>query len=344
MEEEGGGEGGAAAASKSLETSSVQTSTDSRFWEEVNASLKAIVGEGGSVVVSPQSGVVIVRATPANLQLAEKFLRTTELVSARQVMLEAKILEVHLSDGYQSGVNWAKLTGSRIAQGAALGNFGLDNVVSGSLGTTLGGNIPGAMSPANGLFSLAFNDGNFATVINLIESQGAVHVLSSPRIATTNNQKAVLRVGTDDFFVTEVTGGTPAATGVAATPPSVTVQPFFSGIALDVTPQIDDRDNITLHVRPSVSKVVENRKVINLGALFGDMTLPLASSSISETDSVVRLRDGQIVAIGGLMRQAHDDRKNRLPLLGDIPVLGQIFGNTSQSNQKRELVVLIKPR
>jgi MSHA biogenesis protein MshL len=257
-------------------------------------------------------------------------------------MLEAKILEVQLNDGYQSGVNWAKLTGPQFSQGAALGSVNLDKSVSGSVGGLLGGNIPGALSPANGLFSLAFNDGDFATVINLIKSQGAVHVLSSPRIATTNNQKAVLRVGTDDFFVTEMTGGTPGALGVAPTPPSVTVQPFFSGIALDVTPQIDDRNNVTLHVRPSVSNVTENKKVINLGATFGELTLPLASSSISETDSVVRLKDGQIVAIGGLMSQTFDDKKNRLPLLGEIPVLGQLFGNTSQSNQKRELVVLIK--
>jgi MSHA biogenesis protein MshL len=202
----------------------------------------------------------------------------------------------------------------------------------------LGGLVPG---PTGSLFGLAFNDGDFGAVINLIKSQGSVHVLSSPRIATINNQKAVLKVGTDDFFVTEVTGGTAAAVGVPATPPTVVVQPFFSGIALDVTPQIDDKDNITLHVRPSVSNVTEKQKQISLGDL-GNYVLPLASSSISETDSVVRLKDGHIVAIGGLMSQTFDDSKNRIPLLGDIPVLGQFFGNTSQASQKRELVVLIK--
>ena len=132
-----------------------------------------------------------------------------------------------------------------------------------------------------------------------------------------------------------------ATLGVPATPPNVVVQPFFSGIALDVTPQIDDHDNITLHVRPSVSTVRESRKQIELGDL-GSFVLPLASSSISETDSVVRLKNGQVVAIGGLMSQTYDDNKSRLPLLGDIPVLGQLFGNTSVGSAKRELVVLIK--
>jgi MSHA biogenesis protein MshL len=148
-------------------------------------------------------------------------------------------------------------------------------------------------------------------------------------------------VGTDNFFVTEITGGTVATLSTPATPPNIILQPFFSGIALDVTPQIDDGENITLHVRPSVSKVTEQNKTINLGDL-GTYVLPLASSSISETDSIVRLKDGNIVAIGGLMNQTFDDSKNRVPILGDIPFLGQFFGNTTQSSQKRELVVLIK--
>jgi MSHA biogenesis protein MshL len=338
----GGSDSASASTSKSLETTSVQTSTDSKFWEEVTTSLKALVGEGGSVVVSPQSGIVIVKAVPASLYMVETYLRATELVSARQVMLEAKIMEVELNDGYQSGINWATLQNSgKTAIGQDGLNTGTANAVGlgGTVASMLGGAIPG---PAGSLFGLAFNDGDFGAVINLMKSQGAVHVLSSPRIATINNQKAVLKVGTDDFFVTEITGGTPGTATTASTAPSVIVQPFFSGIALDVTPQIDDKDNITLHVRPSVSSVTENRKVIDLGKDFGELILPLASSSISETDSVVRLKDGHIVAIGGLMSQYHDDSNNRIPLLGDIPYLGQLFGNTSRTSKKRELVVLIK--
>lgn len=332
---------GASSASRSLETSSIQTSTESKFWDEVSAALKAIVGEAGSVVVSPQSGVVIVRAAPTQIKLAENFLRTTELIGTRQVMLEAKIIEVQLNDGYQSGINWSTLLGDG-KLGVAVNGLKPDSstIVNplGTLNSMLTGTVPG--NPGS-VFGLAFNDGDFGAIINLMKSQGAVHVLSSPRIATLNNQKAILKVGTDDFFVTEITGGTVATPTTPATPPNIVVQPFFSGIALDVTPQIDDKDNVTLHVRPSVSNVKENQKEIRLGDL-GNFSLPLASSSISETDSVVRIKDGQIVAIGGLMRQGYDDSKNRLPVLGDIPYLGELFGNTRQSSVKRELVVLIK--
>ena len=338
----GGSGSSSGGSSKSLETSSVQTSTDSRYWEEVGASLKTLVGESGSVVVSPQSGIIIVKAAPASLYMVEKYLRASELVSARQVMLEAKILEVQLNDGFQTGINWATLQhGGTVRVGVnGLNPDGTPPInLGGTVTEMLGGLIPG---PTGSVFGMAFNNGNFGAVINLLKSQGAVHVLSSPRIATINNQKAVLKVGTDDFFVTEVSGGTQGVSGVAPTPPSIVVQPFFSGIALDVTPQIDDKDNITLHVRPSVSNVTEKQKVIKLGSEFGDYTLPLASSSISETDSVVRLKDGHIVAIGGLMSQSFDDSKNRIPWLGEIPILGQLFGSTSQVSQKRELVVLIK--
>jgi MSHA biogenesis protein MshL len=195
-----------------------------------------------------------------------------------------------------------------------------------------------AGQPAGSLFGMAFQTSNFAALLNFLESQGNVHVLSSPRIATLNNQKAVLKVGTDEFFVTEVSGGTPTIGLVPGTAPTVKVQPFFSGIALDVTPRIDQNGEIILHVHPSVSSVTTVNKTLNLGTANGTYNLPLASSSVSETDSIVRARDGQIVAIGGLMRQATYDDRSGLPGLPK-----SVFGQTSQRSEKRELVILLKP-
>jgi MSHA biogenesis protein MshL len=120
------------------------------------------------------------------------------------------------------------------------------------------------------------------------------------------------------------------------------VQPFFSGVVLDVTPQIDDKGNILLHVHPSVSQVTTVNKDVDLGS-GGTLRLPLAASSTSELDSIVRGRDGQVVAIGGLMRQASSGDTDQLPGADKIPVLGQLFRNKNRVSQKRELVVLIKP-
>ncbi len=196
---------------------------------------------------------------------------------------------------------------------------------------------------AGSLFGLAFQTSNFAALISFLESQGSVHVLSSPRIATLNNQKAVLKIGTDEFFVTSVSTTTTAATGSAAvTTPSITLTPFFSGVVLDVTPQIDENGFIILHVRPSVSQVDTVTKTVDLGTI-GEYRLPLAASNTSETDSIVRGRDGQIVAIGGLMRQATVSGRSQVPGVGNAPGVGALFGNTNQVTQKRELVILLKP-
>jgi MSHA biogenesis protein MshL len=189
---------------------------------------------------------------------------------------------------------------------------------------------------------LAFQTSNFATLFNFLETQGALQVLSSPRIATLNNQKAVLKVGTDEFFVTSVTSNTTTSGTSTTQSPTITVSPFFSGIALDVTPQIDENNQIILHVHPSVSNVVEKTKTLDLGTA-GNFRLPLASSSISESDAIVRVTDGNIVAIGGLMRQSNTDDRSQVPGLGDVPVVGNLFKNTSRTTTKSELVILIKP-
>jgi MSHA biogenesis protein MshL len=338
----GGGSGG---SQQSLETSKISTSLNSDFWGELKMALEAIVGESGKVILSPQSGVVVVKTVPRTMREVERFLKATALAVERQVMLEAKILEVQLSDGFQTGINWAVLQDGqhKYSTGANTGNFDLlTGAATGTLSDVLGSGLPAASGTSAGIFGLAFQTKSFAALINFLETQGSVHVLSSPRIAALNNQKAVLKVGTDDFFVTNVSTTSNTGGAGTTTTPSVTLQPFFSGIALDVTPQIDEKGRITLHVRPSVSVVTEKIKNIDAGEA-GSLTLPLASSAVSETDSIVQVEDGRIVAIGGMMKQSFDGSANRVPGLGSVPLLGYFFGNTNQSSSKSELVILIKP-
>jgi MSHA biogenesis protein MshL len=349
------GSAGTSTTTRSLDSSKISTTSTSNFWGELKVSLEAIVGnkEGRSVVINPRSGVVVVRAMSDELRNVAAFLKATQLSVDRQVILEAKIMEVELNDGFQSGINWAvfgkgKTTSSVgmmspganvTATGAMTGSTasGLTSTSGSSL--SLGTNAPGS------LFGIAFQNSNFAGLISFLESQGTVHVLSSPRIATMNNEKAVLKVGTDEFFVTKITT-TPGTTGTTTTQATTTVevQPFFSGVSLDVTPQIDEDDNIVLHVHPSVSKVSTVEKSIRLGdQVGGTMVLPLASSAVSETDSVVRGKTGNIIAIGGLMRQASISDRSQLPGAGDLPLVGNLLRNTNRTTQKRELVILIKP-
>jgi MSHA biogenesis protein MshL len=353
------------AGGRAMESSKVTTTSENDFWKDIGAAVRAIVGaEGGrNVVMSPQSGVVVVRAYPAELRGVEEFLKAMQIVVERQVMLEAKIIEVQLSDSHQSGVNWAAFTqgpnsrfaggvlspGSTLSPSGAISAFtALSTDGSVTANSLLSSNpaAPGVISAGVGapgsLFGLAFQTGSFAALISFLETQGDLQVLSSPRIATLNNQKAVLKVGTDEFFVTNVTSNTTTTVAGTTQSPTITVAPFFSGVALDVTPQIDQNNQIILHIHPSVSSVIEKTKNIDLGT-SGNFRLPLASSSISESDTIVRVSDGNIVAIGGLMKESSARDSSGLPGLSSMPWIGALFGSKRRSVVKNELVILLKP-
>jgi MSHA biogenesis protein MshL len=339
------------------ESSRITTQSHNALWPEVEAGLKVLLAidsahpNGRQLIVSPQSGVIVVRAMPSELREVDHYLHAMQLSIEREVMLEAKIIQVTLSDSTQTGVNWAAFhPGSRVnasagmlTPGATLGTTG--TLTDSILNATAGSVFAQTQQSTSPLFGLALQTSSFATLLEFLQTQGNVQVLSSPRIAAVNNQQAVLKVGTDDFFITgittNITGG--ATTGGTATnSQTITLQPFFSGVALDVTPQIDDDGNIILHVHPSVSSVTERKHVLDLGTL-GTYNLPLASSTVSETDTVVRVRDGNIVAIGGLMNVNRSNTRNGLPGNSDIPVLGALLRSAQQSDSKQELVILIKP-
>ncbi len=344
-------------ASQATTSSKISTTSNNDFWSELKMSLELLAGagkDGRQVVISPQSGVVVIRAMSDEMRNIAAYLKATQLSVDRQVILEAKILEVELNDEYQSGINWASFASLRSSPNTrtSLGfvspgtNLSTTTITASDTGiTATAGTALGATAKAAGsLFGLAFQTANFAALLSFLESQGNVHVLSSPRIATLNNQKAVLKVGKDEFFVTKLTTtpGTVSTSGTTTPTVSVDVQPFFSGVALDVTPQIDDSGNIILHVHPSVNNVTTIEKTVNAGSA-GTISLPLASSVVSETDSVVRGQDGHIVAIGGLMRQSNTNDRSQIPGAGEVPLFGGLFRNTKQLAQKRELVILIKP-
>jgi MSHA biogenesis protein MshL len=338
----------------SMISSSIATTTNNDFWKDLTDSLNGIVGNenGHRVVVNVQSGVIMVRAMPTEIRNVEAFLRLMQVTIERQVILEAKIMNVQLNDQSQSGVNWSVFGKSGSNTGIVgnlnantqLASSGNGNLLSGDVGASSGNVIANAATTALGgpLFAVALQGANFAALLSFLETQGDVQVLSSPRIATINNQKAVLKVGTDEFFVTGISSNTTASTGATTTSPEVTLQPFFSGIALDVTPQIDKDDNIILHMHPSISQVTTVNKQLNLGGASGAINLPLASSNVSETDSIVRTHDGRVIAIGGLMTESSISNKSKVPGLGDIKGVGNAFRQKGSTSSKTELVILLK--
>jgi MSHA biogenesis protein MshL len=344
---QGGSQGGAG----QLAGSGIETNYEADFWPELRDTLEQIIGqqEGHQVVVNAQSGVVVVRAMPEQLHRIEEYLDVVQSIAQRQVIIEAKVIEVQLNDGYQAGINWVAVAENSSGDTYTFGQrtppagFGGDfddlggrpiviepgTVVNGFVSTTLGG-----------AFAMAFDIGDFNSFIELLSAQGETRVLSSPRVSTLNNQKAVIKAGSDEFFVTNVSSQTVTGTA-SSTSLDIELTRFFSGVALDVTPQISADGSIIMHIHPTISDVTDQQKVITVSGQSD--TLPLAFSEIREADSIVRAESGQIIVIGGLMRNTSRKDVYGAPVLSKIPGIGRLFRSERQVELKSELVILLKP-
>jgi MSHA biogenesis protein MshL len=326
----------------------IDTVSSADFWSDLGRTLTLILGtgDGRQIVVNAQSGVVFARGLPEELRAVGEYLERIRESAQRQVVLEAKIIEVTLDDGFQAGVNWAAVqTNSRgdTFTGGQLSD-GLDpSRPIGGGDVTIGPGNPVTefvTQSLGGAFTLAFDIGDFNAFVELLETQGETRVLSSPRVATLNNQKAVIKAGTDEFFVTDISSNT--VTGTAATTSrDVTLTPFFSGIALDVTPQISADGEVILHIHPTVSEVTDQTKALTVSGETD--RLPLAFSEIRESDSIVKAKSGQIIAIGGLMRNSSRRLESNTLVIGRVPGLRRLFGSSREVESKTELVILLRP-
>lgn len=358
--------------------SEIDSSNTSDFWVELRKTVQCIVQSCDEckdcrVQVSPMSGLLVVTALPAQLRKVEDYLNKAHLTLNRQVILEAKIMEVQLKDSYQAGINWQLLLGRlRAAQfgGEVVKRILNQDDTFPNLNTVLDGTDiplnPGKVGPGGtilptfnptqtdvghfgGVFALSFNFKNLASFVELLKAQGAVQVLSNPRVTAMNNQKAVIKVGKDEYFVTNVSSSTTTTTSIVPGAignqfPNIQFSPFFSGVSLDVTPSIDENNEVTLHIHPIIADVEEDNKTVDLGATFGGpITFPLALTVVRESDNVVKAKSGQVIVIGGLMQDNTAKLKEGIPILMDLPYLGNLFGHVVEKKVKSELVILLRP-
>ena len=336
--------------SNSENSSSIQTGSDSDFWTDLKTSLEMLVGSGDDnrVSVNRQTGMVMVRADSSEMRIIEEYLEQSQNILHRQVILEARILEVTLSDAFQTGINWTSLQqdsvtglsgGGSIFSGTGISSLhGSDGLLNLTTSTTA---VNAATSAFGGVFTFGLSTPDFAAFIELLKTQGDVQVLSSPRVSTINNQKAIIKVGNDEFYVTNIESQNNTAVAGGSTSVSVELDPFFSGVALDVIPQISDNGEVVLHIHPAVSDVREQIKEVTTS--FGELKMPLAASNIRESDTVIRASNGQVVVIGGLMQNVTEDTQSGVPGLSDIPLIGGLFRHTKKMTRKSELVILLKP-
>ena len=310
----------------STNSSAVSTRTNEDFWKDLRTTLVAIVGnkDGRKIVINPNSGTIVVRAYPSELRTVAQYLDTMQSAMDREVILDAKVLEVTLTNGYQSGVDWNAL--------------GFVQTSGNTFKLPDGQTFVDPFTPISS-WTTDPSGKHIINIIQLLSMQGNVQVLSSPRISTMNNQKAVIKVGSDSFFITNVSSSTTATTSTTQTQ-NITLTPFFSGVALDVTPQIAADNQVILHIHPMISAVTDQTRTFTVSGTV--QSLPLAHSVIRESDSIVRARNGQVIIIGGLMQNETREQVAKTPFIGSVPFIGSLFRRTQQQAVKSELVILLR--
>ncbi|MFQ5881979.1 MAG: secretin and TonB N-terminal domain-containing protein [Candidatus Methylomirabilales bacterium] len=306
-------------------TINVSSTTEADFFEDLEEDLKPLLSPQGKLAVNELSGTVVVTDLPVNLQQVAAFLEKVTGIIMRQVLINAQVMEVKLSDSFKFGIDWTGIGQILGLKGAFTGNvIGIPNAP-----------VKQRLSPNSGLFQISVTDNDFEAIIDAVSSQGEVDVLSNPTVAALNNQKAVIRVAQEEIFF-RTTVRTLQESGAAIERiTEVTPQTVAIGIILDVTPQISSDGMVTMHIHPVVTE-----KVGTAVAPTGE-TAPILS--IREADTLVKVRDGQTIIIGGLMKKKQDDTVSKAPLLGDIPVIGGLFRRTEKTGEKTELVILLRP-
>ena len=278
-------------ASNNFGSAQITSSSKANFWGNLQKTLLTMIGDtkdGRHVVVSPQASLVTVRAMPNELKQVKDYLASAINHMQRQVILEAKIIEVTLKDGFAQGVDW------RVFSKSSDGSSEKSSFQTPTLNT---------ISDVSNLASLAqftIKDSNLNATISLLKTQGDVDVLSSPRVTAIHNQKAVIKVGKDINFVSGITNTIISSTTTPIETPSVSVQSQFSGISLDVTPQIDQDGSVLLHVHPSITDVTPEEIKVTVAA-DREIIFQTSKSEIRESDTMVRARNNEVVVIGGLM-------------------------------------------
>ena len=308
----------------------IQTLNSTNFWGVLEQTLIAMANnaqEGRMVMVNPQAGLAVVKALPHELNAIRDFLERSELSVKRQVILETKILEVELREGFESGINWSAISGQLLVT---------NNVTDFQSPTDITG-----YEEIGEIFSSILKVSDITQLLSLLESQGSVQVLSSPRVSTVNNQKAVIRVGSDEFFVTGLSTDTVSNASSTTSTPDIELSSFFSGIALDVTPQIAEDGDVILHVHPVISTVQDQLKDFTIGD--SQFSIPLALRDVRESDSIVRAKSGQVVVLGGLMQETSRRANTKRPIVGDVPLVNTLFKSKQDSRIKTELVILMRP-
>ncbi|NQV71120.1 MAG: hypothetical protein HQ498_13930, partial [Pseudohongiella sp.] len=351
----------------------ISTSTSTDFWSDLETAISNLIGiqsggsgggsggggaspfggigsgggnqstvteEGKRVLVQPLTGMIMVTASPQELDIVEEFITAAQEILRREVIIQVQFLEVVLDKGFQYAIDFNtfgqqandSVTGSGAFDGTAEGLLGSDNkqgvgFVSGDF------SLQGISNP----LQLSTNFTDFDAVLSLLQTRGTTQVISSPQLRVLNNQKAVFQSGSQEYFQTQADTSTVASTSGTTTSANNNLEQFFSGISMDITPQISANGEITLHAHPIITTVGSQTKSI------AGQTVPLAITSTREIDSVIKAENEKIVILGGLAFERNVNEIANIPGLDRVPLLGNALEQKQTQSVRSEFIVLLKP-
>lgn len=295
--------------------SQVKTEDKADLWTDIKNEIKNVLSPEGKILINKMSSTLVVTDYPKVLREVERFINKVEETVQRQVYIEAKVIEVQLNDNFQLGIDWRLVP----------------NIMSAGFGGFFRQSLSGTADyPAAGKFQIGVANADVNSLIDALSTQGRIDIISSPRVSTLNNQKAIIKAAVEDvYFDVTVAAGTPPIT--TATPKYITI-----GLILDVTPQIDADGTIIMDIHPSVTERIRT-------ASFKDTGQQAPVISVRETQTIVRVREGQTILIAGLMQSKEKEDLSGVPCLMNVPVAGEAFRQTRTEKTKFEIVILITP-
>jgi general secretion pathway protein D len=332
----GGGDGGGNDSTTGIK---IESQEEVKFWHELDLEFERVLNrpednyKADAPIINKNAGMVTVTATLKQLNRLETYIDYLQAKMQRQVLIDVQMLLVTFSDTKTTGVDWAQLY--------ALQNFTISGTYAENGGGTpsTGGGITDAIASASGVGITMSGTATLKEVIKFLESQGDVHTVSNPKVLTLNNQPALITVGTEYFYkIQQSSNQQGSGGGVAATVQNDIVSSVFAGVLLDITPEISDNNTITLKINPSVSDTVQDLA----GDEQGGRTMP-PDLNRRQLASVVTVKDGARIILGGLIKKNNTIRKNKVPLLGDIPGLGYLFKYEENIISTQELIIIIQP-
>ena len=344
----GGGSGGGSSNSENKANSDIENESINEFWttitlniggilgQEINASSGSRLVTGNNIIVNRESGIIAVRATSKEHKSIKGFIDQVVGSAQRQVLIEATIAEVQLSDKYQAGIDWSVVSETAIVGGnTVLTKGGIQDVIGGSLGS----------SPFFQLATSGTINGNPLNItLKALETFGDVKVLSSPKVMTLNNQTAILKVVDNEvYFNIDVNVVPGSVTSNALTTVDTTVNTVPVGIVMAVTPFIDEGDAVTLNIRPTISRIIDFVDDPNPLLAEQGVVSQIPVIQVREIETMLKVDDSETAVIGGLMQDQINKENRGVPILSSIPLLGALFSYTEENYVKSELVIFIRP-